>query len=53
MESTSNHHFGIVVALVLGVMTVVAATIVVATKGKQTEPQGFDFSDNWDEILGI
>jgi hypothetical protein len=53
VERTVRPHIGITFMLVVGVMTAVAATLAVIAKGKHTIPQSLDFSDNWDEVLGI
>ena len=53
MKQNSTHHFGLALAVVLGLVTAVAATIAVAAKSKTSGLDTLDFSDNWDEVLGI
>ena len=53
MENASPKRFGITVALVVGLVTAIAATLAVVAKGKSSEFKALDLSDNWDEVLGI
>jgi hypothetical protein len=53
VHSASKSHLGFTIALVMGIVTAVAATMAVVAKGKRTEPQILDVFDNWEEVLGI
>jgi hypothetical protein len=53
MENTSMQRLGVAMALAIGLVTAIAATIAVAAKRKSAEFQVLDPSDNWDEVLGI
>jgi hypothetical protein len=53
VQNASKSHLGLTLALVMGIVTAVAATMAVVAKGKRTEPQILDMFDNCEEVLGI
>jgi hypothetical protein len=53
VQNESKSHLGITVALVMGLVTALAATIAVVVKAKRTEPPVLDAFDNWEEVIGI
>ena len=52
-KSTSMTKINVAIALALGLMTAIAATIAVVTSQKRSDLKALDFSDNWDDVLGI
>jgi hypothetical protein len=53
MSQPSDHHFGIGIALLVGLVTALAATVAVVVKAKREERELADYSDDFDEVLGI
>ena len=53
VEKQSHRRIGLAVFLAVGLMTALAATIAVAARGRATALNGLDFSDNWEDVLGI
>jgi hypothetical protein len=52
-KSTTTTNINIAIALAVGLMTAIAATIAVVTSQKRSDLKALDFSDNWDDVLGI
>jgi hypothetical protein len=53
MERSTRHHFGSSVGLIIGLVTVVAATVAVMAFVKHARPASEWFFDDWDEIVGM
>jgi hypothetical protein len=53
VQNESKSHLGFTVALVMGIVTALAATIAIVAKAKRTEPPVLDAFDNWEEVIGI
>ena len=53
MENTTHNRFGSSFALLLGLVTAVAATVVVFAIAKHDGSVATGLSDDWDDIIGM
>ena len=53
MDSTTHNRFGSSFTLLIGLVTAVAATVVVFAFAKHDGSVATDLSDDWDDIIGM